>query len=167
MTVRGPLISIGFKIFTVAVVVLMLMCAVTVLTVRMAADVSQDLSALGHGYVASYAALARANIRSLERALYLRRLYIARRDGQGGTPEDELARLAEQAATDTARELADAQRFIDAEIARGGSRHDIVALARIETLLQVIEEERARLATQQTAFLDVARTGAEIGRAHV
>ena len=38
------------------------------------------------------------------------------------------------------------RRFIDAEIARGGSRHDIVALARIETLLQVIEEERARLA---------------------
>jgi len=79
----GRYISIGVKIFTVAVIVLALMCTVTVLPVRMAASVSRELDALGNGYVESYAALARANIRSLERGFYIRRLYINARDGEG------------------------------------------------------------------------------------
>ena len=79
----GPYVSIGLKIFTVAVVILALMCAGTALTVHMAASVNRELQVLGHGYIDGYAALARANIRSLERALYIRRLYIniARRRG--------------------------------------------------------------------------------------
>src|SRR6476469_8637790 len=81
----GPYVSIGLKIFTVAVVILALMCAVTALTVHMAASVNRELQVLGHGYIESYAALARANIHSLERAIFIRRLYINGRDGQGRT----------------------------------------------------------------------------------
>ena len=47
----GPYVSIGLKIFTVAVVILALMCAATALTVYMATQVSRELDLLGHGYM--------------------------------------------------------------------------------------------------------------------
>jgi class 3 adenylate cyclase/cell division protein ZapA (FtsZ GTPase activity inhibitor) len=150
----GPWISIGLKIFTIAALVLALMCAVTVLTVHMAANVNRDLKVLGHGYVASYAALARVNIRSVERALHIRRMYINARDGQGWTPTAELQRLAEEADAGARRELADARRFVREEMAQAGSSiRDIAALSRIDTLLEVIGEERDRLADRQRAFV--------------
>ena len=95
VTRDGPYVSIGLKIFTVAVVILALMCAVTALTVHMAASVNRELQVLGHGYIDGYAALARANIRSLERALYIRRLYINVRDGEGRASSEELRQLAD------------------------------------------------------------------------
>lgn len=152
---RGPMISIGLKIFTVAVVVLALMGAVTALTVRMASDVDRDLKVLGQGYIQSYAALARANIRSVERALYIRRMYINRRDGVGRTADDELARLAAEAGEGAAREMAGARRFVQEEIARGSRGRDVVALSRIDTLLEVTEDQRARVAERQRAFLEI------------
>ena len=51
----GPYVSIGLKIFTVAVVILALMCAVTALTVHMAASVNRELQVLGGwGYCTEY-----------------------------------------------------------------------------------------------------------------
>jgi hypothetical protein len=102
----GPYVSIGLKIFTLALVLLALMCAVTGLTVYMAASVGRELRDLGHGYVEGYAALARANIRSVERALYLRRLYINARDGEGQATSEELRRQADEAGASGERELA-------------------------------------------------------------
>ena len=101
----GLRLSIGLKIFTVALVVLVLMCTVTVLTVYMAASVNRELKVLGHGYIESYAALARVNIRSLERGFYIRRLYINARDGEGRPTSAELRRLADEAAASAGREM--------------------------------------------------------------
>src|SRR4051812_13754152 len=123
----GPYVSIGLKIFTVALVILALMCAGTALTVQMAASVNQELQVLGHGYIESYAALARANIRSLERALYIRRLYINVRDGEGRATSEELRRRADEAAANAERELAAARAAIRAELTGGSSLTDPVA----------------------------------------
>lgn len=157
----GPWISIGLKIFTLAIVVLTLMCVVTVLTVYMASNVSRDLKVLGHDYIAGYAALARANIRSVERALYLRRIYINLRDGQGRTATAELQRLAEEAAASAEREMADARRLVRAELEQESSIRNLVALSRIETLLEVIEGQRVVLAERQRVFLDTLLTSSD------
>lgn len=150
----GPYISIGVKVFTVAAVILALMCAVTVLTVYMAAGVNRELKVLGHGYIASYAALARANIRSLERAFLIRRIYINVTDGEGRDSTGELRRLADEATASGAREMAAARSFIRQEIEHGSALRDLVALSRIDTLLEVVEDQRAQVASRQGAFLD-------------
>jgi adenylate cyclase len=150
---NGPYISIGVKIFTVAAVILALMCTVTVLTVYMAASVSRELEVLGNGYIQSYAALARTNIRSVERALYIRRLYINARDGEGRATDDELRRLAEEAAASGGEEMAAARAFIRREIDGGSGIRDLVALSRLDTLLEVIEAERLQVAERQNALI--------------
>ena len=153
-TQDGPYVSIGLKIFTVAVVILALMCAVTALTVHMAASVNRELQVLGHGYIEGYGALARTNIRSLERALYIRRLYINARDGEGRTPSEELRRLADEAGSQVTKEFAAARNLVKAEIAGGSGLRDPVALSRLDTLLEVAAERRARVMTLQTALLE-------------
>ena len=150
----GPRLSIGLKIFTVALVVLVLMCAVTVLTVYMAASANRELEVLGHGYIRSYGALARVNIRSLERGFYIRRLYINARDGEGRPTSAELRRLADEAAASAGREMADARRFIRQELEGGSGIRNPVALSRIDTLLEVIEDQRGRLARRQHALME-------------
>jgi adenylate cyclase len=146
-------VSIGLKIFTVALVVLVLMCMVTVLTVYMAASVNRELKILGHGYIESYAALARVNIRSLERGLYIRRLYINVRDDEGLTNSTELQRLAEEAGASASRELAAARRFVRQELDGGSGIGNPVALSRIDTLLEVVEDQGARLTQRQHALM--------------
>src|SRR3954454_1958110 len=153
----GPYVSIGLKIFTVAVVILALMCAGTALTVRMAASVDHELHVLGH----SYAALARANIRSLERALYIRRLYINIRDGEGRATSEELRRRAHQAAANAERELGAAGPALRAERAGASSLRDPVALSRLDTLLEVIDERRADVAVRQTALMEALAPSAD------
>jgi class 3 adenylate cyclase len=157
----GPRLSIGLKIFTATFLVLMLMMAVTALTVWMAASLNSELRVLGNGYIASYAALARANIRSLERALYLRRLYINARDGEYATSSDELRRLADAAAEAGGQEMGDARRFLRAEIANGSGLRDLVALTRVDTLLEVIEDERTKVAQRQSGLMQALATSAD------
>src|SRR5213593_6532 len=72
--------TIGFKIFAVAAGLLVLMAAATLLMVRMSQDVDNELEFFASTYLPSYAAIARANVRSVERALVLRRLVIASTD---------------------------------------------------------------------------------------
>src|SRR3954447_8509637 len=157
----GLRLSIGLKIFTVAMVVLVLMCLVTVLTVYMAASVNHELEALGHGYIESYAALARANIRSLERGFYIRRLYINVRDGEGRATNTELQRLADEAAASAGQEMAAARRFIRQELDGGSGIRNPIALSRIDTLLEVVEDQRARLAQRQHALMQALAGSAD------
>ena len=158
VTRDGPYVSIGLKIFTVAVVILALMCAGTALTVHMAASVNRELQVLGHGYIDGYAALARANIRSLERALYIRRLYINIRDGEGRASSAELRQLAETAGANAARELAAARAFVRTEMTGSSGLKDPVALSRLDTLLEVIEERRTDVAQRQTGLIEALQT---------
>lgn len=159
----GPYVSIGLKIFTVAVVILALMCAATALTVRMAAQVSSELELLGHEYLEAYAALARAEIHSLERALLIRRLYINRRDGEGRTPSEELRSRADEAGRQVTRELADARHFVSDALAGTSSLRDPVALSRLDTLLELTAEQRTGIIALQTDLLDALAADADAG----
>ena len=161
----GPYVSIGLKIFTVAVMILALMCAATALTVSMATQVSRELDLLGHGYMEAYAAMARANIRSLARAVLIRRLYINERDGEGRTPSDELVRRARDAGEAVTLEVTAARGFIEKALAGNSSLRDPVALSRLNTLLEVALAKRAEIVSRQTQLIDTLEGGGDASAA--
>src|SRR5262249_59147588 len=70
--------SIRRKIVGIAVGLVVLMVATSVLSMLMAGKVGHLLDELSNKYVPAYDHLARANIRSLERSLALRRMIIAK-----------------------------------------------------------------------------------------
>jgi len=78
---------IGFKIFGIALGLLILMGGVALVNLHMARTVNDQLEILRRNYDPAYIALARASIYSDRKAEYLRRLVIAnaempRDDGQ-------------------------------------------------------------------------------------
>src|SRR5258706_6300438 len=64
------------KIMGLAVVLLVLMAVTAVLPMASVIQVGDQLDELSHSYIPAYGHLARANIRSVERALELRRIVI-------------------------------------------------------------------------------------------
>src|SRR5262245_66118290 len=77
--------TIGFKIFAIAAGLLVLMAGATLLMVRMSRDLGYELAFFAETYLPSYAAIGRANVRSVERALVVRRLVVAS-NGATGQP---------------------------------------------------------------------------------
>jgi adenylate cyclase len=70
-------ITIGIKIFGIAVGLLILMAVVALLSMRMTRTVDDQLVIIDHNYFPAYVALAQANIRSVEESAYVRRLLLA------------------------------------------------------------------------------------------
>src|SRR5215471_6731790 len=92
--------SIRRKIVGIAIGLIVLMVLTSVISVFMAGTVGHLLDELNDKYFPAYDHLARANIRSLERAIALRRMMIAKMQ----TPPDEegyAARLKNYQAADT------------------------------------------------------------------
>src|SRR5262249_9553131 len=77
--------SIRQKIVGIAVGLIVLMIITSVLSIVMAARVGRLLDELTHKYIPAYSHLAQVNVSSLERALALRRMVIAKMQ----TPPDE------------------------------------------------------------------------------
>src|SRR5215468_8759363 len=78
--------SIRRKIVGIAVGLVILMVATSALSMMMASRVGHLLDELSNKYIPAYGHLARANIRSLERSLALRRMVIAKMQ----SPPDEV-----------------------------------------------------------------------------
>src|SRR5258706_3048049 len=97
-------LSIRRKIMGIAVVLIVLMALTAVLSMASVIQVGGQLDELTRSYIPAYGNLARANIRSVERALDLRRIVIeklrspsndvaairARFDAKGGEFESEI-----------------------------------------------------------------------------
>src|SRR4051812_7797242 len=82
--------SIKQKIVGIAAGLIVLAVITSILSMVMAARVGRLLDELTNRYVPAYGELARANIRSLERALTLRQMIIAKTQ----TPPDEASYAA-------------------------------------------------------------------------
>ena len=67
-------ITIGIKIFGIAIGLLILMTVVALLSMRMSRTVDDQLVIIDRNYFPGYVALAQANIRSVEESAYARRL---------------------------------------------------------------------------------------------
>jgi class 3 adenylate cyclase len=137
--------SIGLKIFSIAVALLVLMAVVALLSLRMTRTVDGQLVIIDQNYFPAYVALAQANIRSVEQSAYVRRLLlaIAERPGDAAKVDDLRQRVA---ATGKAsdEEIADARRHINEQIADPLDFDDNIALARLDDKIEALQEERGR-----------------------
>jgi adenylate cyclase len=149
--------SIRRKIVGIALGLIILMVVTSVLSMVMSSQVGILLEELTDRYIPAYGHLAQANVRSLERALALRRMVIAKMQ----TPPDEegyAARLTtfQEADQQVEQEAEAARKLIIAIIEDVRTSSDNVALARIETristaateLRQELNDEHARLFQQ-------------------
>ena len=129
-------LSIKRKIIGIAVVLIVLMAITALVSLALVLQVGGRLEDLTQSYVPAYGALARANIRSLERALALRRMVIEKiqtpaNDGRFAAARNDFD--ASGAAFD--KETEAARTLIDGLIAKGSTFGDATALVRLETHL--------------------------------
>jgi adenylate cyclase len=89
-------LTIGLKVFGIAVGLLLLMAAVALLSMRMTHIVDEQLVIIDRNYFPAYVALAQANIRSVEESAFVRRLLlaIAEQTDDGAKVDDLRQRVA-------------------------------------------------------------------------
>jgi len=115
-------LSIKRKILGIALTLIVLMVVTSVLSMVIVHRVSDHFSELSTSYVPAYGDLARANIRSLERALVVRRMVIARSDASNDRRKFEALResLNEKGAA-VEREILSARGLIGGLILKGSA----------------------------------------------
>jgi class 3 adenylate cyclase len=169
--------SIRRKIVGIALGLVVLMVATSILSTIMAGKVGHLLDELSNKYIPAYGHLARANIRSLERALALRRMVIAKMQN----PPDEAAyterlRSYQQISAEVEQEASAARKLIASIIADPTTPSDDIGLTRIDTkidgavsdLHRHLDEDRALLMSQLDSkdFVEARRTLARTDQAH-
>ena len=125
--------SIKRKIVGIATGMIVLAVITSVMSMALASRVGHLLDELTNRYIPAYGDLARVDIRSLERALTLRRMIIAKMQ----TPPDEGSAAAqfkafEEKGPEVQREAEAARNLIKAIIADPSTPSDDVALTRID-----------------------------------
>lgn len=137
--------SIRRKIVGIALGLIVLMLVTSILSMVMSSQVGVLLDELTNRYIPAYGDLARANIRSLERAVALRRMVMMKMQ----SPTDEEAYAArlrefEEADRRVEEEAERARKLINAIIDDPRTPSDNAALARIETRIETAVSELRR-----------------------
>jgi len=144
--------SIKRQIVSIAVGLVVLMVITSVLSMVMARRVGHLLDELTTRYIPAYGNLARMNVRSLERALALRWMVIAKMQ----TPPDEAGyaerfRIFEAKGLEVEQEAAAARKLIIAIIEDVTTPSDNAALARIESRIDTATSDIRRHLNDETA----------------
>src|SRR5947207_2744943 len=138
-------ITIGIKIFGIAVGLLILMGVVALLSMRMTRTVDDKLVIIDRNYFPAYVALAQANIRSVEESGYLRRLLLAITEPtEDAAKIDELRQRVASAGKASDELISTARRHINDQIADPLDFDDNVALARLDAKIEALQDERRR-----------------------
>jgi class 3 adenylate cyclase len=156
----GMRVTIGIKIFGIAVGLLILMAAVAVLSMRMTRTVDDQLVIIDHNYFPAYVALAQANIRSVEQSAYARRLLLAIAERPDNAPKvDDLRQRTANAGKASDEEIAAARQHINEQIADPLDFDDNIALARLDAKIEALQEERRRYEAVLAKLLAAAEAG--------
>jgi len=144
--------SIKRQIVSIAVGLVVLMVITSVLSMVIARGVGHLLDELATRYIPAYGNLARMNVRSLERALALRWMVIAKMQA----PPDEAGyaerfRIFEAKGLEVEQEAAAARKLIIAIIEDVTTPSDNAALARIESRIDTATSDLRRHLNDETA----------------
>jgi adenylate cyclase len=132
----GFSLSIKRKILGIALALILLMAATSVLSMVMVRRVGDHFAELSSSYIPAYGDLARANIRSLERALTLRRMVIAQMQSLNGSEKFETLRETLNAkGRAVEQEIGAARILINGLIQKGDTFGDEASLVRIDSRL--------------------------------
>ena len=137
-------LTIGLKIFGIAVGLLILMAVVALLSMRMTRIVDDQLVIIDQNYFPAYVALAQANIRSVEESAYVRRLLLAAEQTDDAAKVDNLRQRVAEAGKASDELIASARGHINDQIADPLDFDDNVALARLDVRIESLQEERHR-----------------------
>jgi hypothetical protein len=146
--------SIRRRIVAIAVGLIILMVATSVLSMVMVGRVGHLLDELTARYIPANAHLTRINLLSLERALALRRMVIAKMQ----EPPDEIGyklrkQLYEAKDAEVDSEALAARKLINAIIEDTSTPSDNAALARVESRIESLMSESRRYLKQESADL--------------
>ena len=145
-------ITVGLKVFSVALVLMVLVGAVAWINARSTRRVDALITSVNETYVPAYGDLARSNLRAVEEGLFVRRLIIARLlTAEDHKALSDLEHGADEKAAQAEAELADARRLIGREIAGSQGFQDTSQLSRLDARMEFLqtrhkEYERARAA---------------------
>jgi adenylate cyclase len=146
--------SIRRKIVGIAMGLVVLMVATSVLSMVTASKVGHLLDELSNKYIPAYGHLARANIRSLERSLALRRMAMAKMQNH---PDEasytERLQIYQQSENKIEEEADAARKLIASIIADVSTPSDDVALTRIDTKIDNAVNDLNRHLNQESAQL--------------
>src|SRR5712672_2708962 len=152
-------LTVRRKIMGIAVALIVLMAVTAILSMMSVMQVGERLEELTQSYIPAYGNLARANIRSVERALELRRLVIqklqspsndvpairARFDAKGGEFESEIQ---------------SARKLIGGLIEKNAASGDTRSLVRLQTRLDAaVDDSRRHLNDEISRLLNQLETG--------
>ncbi len=118
----------------IAVVLIVLMTITAILSMVWVIEVGYRLQELTNSYIPAYGHLARTNIRSLERALALRRMVIERiLSPSSGDKLAAIRNVIDAKGAEVEREAQAARALINGLIEKGATFGDATALARLES----------------------------------
>ena len=136
--------TIGLKIFGLVLLLSVLAAAVAWVNERQADSIQNLVGNINKTYVPIYAALSDAQARSLEEALYVRRLLLGISEAQEGSADfAQLVAVADQRAKQVGAQLTLARHLIAEEIDDPTSFSDKVLLGRLDTRLEYVQREQA------------------------
>jgi adenylate cyclase len=149
--------SIRRKIVGVALGLIVLMVVISALSMLMSAQVGRLLEELTSRYIPAYGDLARANIRSLERALALRRVVIAKMQSPPDEAEYQMRlKMFRDKDREVEQETEAARKQINAIIADSNTPSDNAALARIDTRIEAAATDLRRQLSRESETLIAA-----------
>src|ERR1700755_467771 len=154
-------LSIRRKIMGIAIALIVLMAVTSVMTVVLVMQVGARVEELTYSYVPAYGDLARANVRSLERALSLRRIIIEKLQPPDGNSEGAALRERYEALdAQVEAEILAARGLIHGLIEKGPAFGDVSALSQFETRIDAIKDDsRRRLNAESQRLLAALDTG--------
>ena len=154
-------LSIRRKIMAIAVTLIALMAITAAMTVVLVMQVGARIEELTYSYMPAYGDLARANIRSLERALSIRRIIIAKLMSPADTGEYTALRNRYDALGGQIElEILAARALVHALIEKGPAFGDTATLSQFESRIDAINDDsRRHLNAENERLLAVLQAG--------
>jgi adenylate cyclase len=153
-------LSIRRKIMGIAIGLIVLMAVTAFLSLASAIQVGKQQNELTQSYIPAYGNLARANIRSVERALELRRVVIAKLR----SPSNDVAALRakfDAKGQEFESEIQSARRLISELIEKDTAAVDVRSLVRLQTRLDAaVDDSRRHLNDEVDRLLEEGNTTA-------
>jgi class 3 adenylate cyclase len=154
-------LSIRRKIMGIAVALIVLMTITAILTMVLVLQVGTRIEDLTQSYIPAYGHLARANIRSLERALSLRRIIIEKIQSPTNDAQYKALRDSyEDQADRVEQEILAARALLRGLIEKGATFGDTATLSQLDSRLDALNNDsRRRLTAEIKRLLAVLDSG--------
>jgi class 3 adenylate cyclase len=154
-------LSIRRKIMGIAVTLIVVMAITAVLTMVLVLQVGSRIEELTYRYIPAYGDLARANIRSIERGLLVRRIVIEKlRSSSSDNQYSALRNRYDALGGQVDLEITAARALIHGLLEKGPEFGDVATLGRFETRLDAINDDsRRRLNNENKRLLTLLDAG--------